>query len=300
MGTEASRSGLIFSNMTLNKRTKGFLLLAFFLFLLLGGACGSESEEAFFQKANAHFLKGSPEKAIQVYRDYRDRFPQGRFRDAALLREGEILYYVLGKKVASVEVFGQLALSFPNTRCGLRAREILAGMYRDESADYMRAVVEYQWLLTHCPNSSKADEYHYQIAHCLFFANKFDQAISEYKRFIESYPESRFIERAYDELGSAYVVLRKPETALSVFKTAIEKFPESSLRPTFEFKVAECYEVMDLLDKALAQYQHVRKMYDNWPAVDIRIKGVESRLKEKQGPARYKVKKRRPRAAGRR
>jgi len=280
------------------KKTRGLLLVGL-LFLLLGAACGSETEEAFFQKANASLLRGNPEKAVRIYRNYLDRFPQGQFRDLALLHEGEILYYVLGQKGAAVEVFSELALGFPVNKSGIRAREILAGFYRDERGDYLRAAIEYRWLMAHLPGSSKIDEYHYRLARCFFLANKFDKAISEYRQFIENYPESRFTARAYDELGSAYMVLRQPETALDIFKTVVQKFPESSLKPTLEFKIASCYEDMDRLEEALKQYQHVRQMYNNWPAVDIRIRGVESRIKEKQGPAHFQVKKRSSRASRR-
>ncbi|MBW2060653.1 MAG: tetratricopeptide repeat protein [Deltaproteobacteria bacterium] len=272
-------------DMTAFKKVKSFLLLSLAL-LFLAGACGSKNEEAFLQEADAHFAKGSPDKAVQTYRDYLNEFPRGRFRDQALLRKGEILYYVLGKKGPAVQAFSRLVLDYPLSEPSFQAREILAAIYRDETADYLRAVIEYRWLLNHRPANKKADEYHYQIGHCFFLANRLEQAIMEYKLFIEGYPESRFVERAYNELGGAYMILKQPEQALSVFKTAIDRFPESSLRPTMDFKTAECYEAMDRLDEALAQYQYVREMYDNWPAVDIRIKGVESRQKSKQGRAR--------------
>ncbi|MBW1710372.1 MAG: tetratricopeptide repeat protein [Deltaproteobacteria bacterium] len=279
------------------KNLKGVWLAGLALLLFIA-ACGPEKEEPFFHKANAQFAKGSPEKALGIYNDYLARFPQGRFRDLALLRKGELLYWVLGQKEEAVETFSQLAESFPLSRPGLRAREMLADIYRDERADYVRAVIEYRWLLTHGQARHKADRCQYQIAHCFFLANEFKQAAEEYTRFIKDYPESRFIERAYDELGSSYVVMGQPEKALEIFQTAAYRFPESSLRPTFEFKTGECYEAMGLLDDALVQFMFVREMYDNRPAVDIRINNVAARLKEKQGPARHKVKKK-PRASRR-
>jgi TolA-binding protein len=76
------------------------------------------------------------------------------------------------------------------------------------------------------------------------------------------------------------------EQALEVFKTMLAKFPSSPFKPAIEFKIGDCYELLGLLKEALAQYKEVRPRYGNQSAVDIRIRGVEARLKDIEGPAK--------------
>ena len=261
-------------------RAAPFIYLAFLLFL---AGCSQKQEDSFFKQADAHFERGRFNEAVQVYQDYLSRFPDGAFRDRALFRKGEILYFALDKKGSAVQVFSQLVEKHTTSEYSFRAHELLALIYRDETRDYLRAIVEYQWLLKRRPSDSKAHQYQFQVAHGYFLANRLEQSIREFQVLMEKYPDSNLIEQAYDELGSAYLILGQPEKAMAAFKALIEKYPESSLRSTAEFKLGNCYEEMGSLNKALAQYRSARNIYDNRRAVDIRIRGVEDRLKVKQG-----------------
>ncbi len=256
------------------------------ILLLFTTACLFKDEESYFQRADSYFEQGQAEKAVGVLKEYLEEFPNGTERDRALFRTGEILYYTQGKRGQAVEAFGRLIKDHSFSRYGLQAREFLAGIYRDETNDYLRAVFEYRWLLKQKPGPGKAAGYQYQVAHCYFLANRYEEAIEELKLFIERYPESSLTEPAFNELGSIYLIQGKVEQALEVFKTMLAKFPSSPYKPEIEFKIGDSYELLGLLKEALAQYKEVRPRYGNKSAVDIRIRGVEVRLKDIEGPAK--------------
>jgi len=253
---------------------------------LVTASCLFKDEETYFHQADSYFEQGQVEKAISVYKQYLSEYPTGKYRARALFRSGEILYFTQSKRGEAVETFTQLIKNHAFTPYGLQAREILAGIYRDETNDYMRAVFEYRWLLKQNPKPEKEAEYQFQIAHCYYLASRYEKAIAEFELFIERYPKSSLLEPAYNELGSIYLIQVKPDQALEVFKTMLVKFPANPLQPEIEFKIGECYEEMGLLEEALAQYKKVRPDYTNQSAVDIRIQGVEARLKGISGPAR--------------
>ncbi len=256
------------------------------ILLLFTAACLFKDEESYFQRADSYFEQGQVEKAVSVLKEYLEEFPSGTERGRALFRTGEILYYTQGKRGQAVKIFGRLIKDHSFSRYGLQAREFLAGIYRDETNDYLRAVFEYRWLLKQKPGAGKAAEYQYQVAHCYFLANRYEEAIEELELFIERYPESSFTESAFNELGSIYLIQGKAEQALEVFKTMLAKFPSSPYKPEIEFKIGDVYELLGLLKEALAQYKEVRPRYRNQAAVDIRIRGVEARLKDIEGPAK--------------
>ena len=256
------------------------------ILLLFTTACFFKDEESYFRRADSYFEQGQVEKAVSVLKEYLEEFPSGTERDRALFRTGEILYYTQGKRGQAVKIFGRLIKDHSFSRYGLQAREFLAGIYRDETNDYLRAVFEYRWLLKQKPGAGKEAEYQYQVAHCFFLADRYEEAIAELELFIERYPESSFTETAFNELGSIYLIQGKAEQALEVFKTMLAKFPSSPYKPEIEFKIGDSYELLGLLKEALAQYKEVRPRYRNQAAVDIRIRGVEARLKDIEGPAK--------------
>lgn len=249
---------------------------------LFAAACGPKSEEDYFIRADRQFEKGLFREAVKSYRRYLADFPQGRRRDKALFRSGKIRYYALAQRGSAVRDFSRLVQHHPFSDYSFQAREILAGVFRDETHDYGRAILEYQWLLNQRPESPKAAGFQFQIARCYFLDNNIEQAVLEFGRFIERYPHSGLIERGYDELGGAHMILGRPDQALFIFQRMISRFPESSFRPAIEFKMGACLEEMHRYPEALKVYGGLRGRYDNQRAVDIRIEGVKARQKNKK------------------
>lgn len=258
-----------------------FILVIALCPLLFFSACSVSNEEEDLMKAELLFEKGLHKEALLAFEDYLRKYPDGPNNAKVLFRKAEILYFALGKKGPAAHIFSKLVSQYTYDEYGFRAREKLAGIYRDELNDYLHAIVEYRWLQAGWPNSPRADEFQYQVAHLLFLANNPKKAIKEFQRFIYKFPDSAFIEQAYDEIGSSHLILGHPEEALFVFKELIEKYPESPIRSTIEFKIGDCYETMGRLDEALKQYEYIRENYQNWPALEIRIKGVKARQKDK-------------------
>ncbi|MDY6852480.1 MAG: tetratricopeptide repeat protein [Thermodesulfobacteriota bacterium] len=266
-------------------KKRALVLAAVLVLALFAAACGPKSEEDYFIQADRQFEKGLFREAVKTYRLYLADFPEGSLRDKALFRSGEIRYYALARRASAVLDFSRLIQHHPFSDYSFQAREILAGVFRDETHDYGRAILEYQWLLNRRPESPKAAGFQFQIARCRFLDNNIEQAVLEFGRFIKRYPHSGLIERGYDELGGAHMILGRPDQALFIFQRMISLFPESPLRPAVEFKMGACLEEMQRYPEALKVYSGLRGRYNNLRAVDIRIEGVKARQKNKKGKA---------------
>lgn len=269
------------------------LLLVFCLGVL--AACGGRpAQQDYFEEANRRFDQGEFEAAVKVLGEYLHEYPFGERRDYALFRSGRILFFALGQKGRALQQFSRLVEDYPQSAYSREAREILAAIFRDESQDYARAIVEYRWLLSQGPPQAKAAEYEYQVAHCYFLADDLPEAERQLTAFVRRYEPAALegeagtqvrdlVVRGLDELGSALMIQGRQDEALKVFARLLAQFPQHQLRPTVEFKIGNCFEELGLLDQALAQYRRVDEMVENWPAVKIRIQGVETRLLKKRG-----------------
>lgn len=266
-------------------KKRALALAAVLALALFGAACGPKGEEDYFIQADRQFEKGLFREAVKTYRLYLADFPEGRLRGKALFRSGKIRYYALAQRASAVRDFSRLVQHHPLSDYSFQAREILAGVFRDETHDYGGAILEYQSLLNQRPESPKAAGFQFQIARCYLLDNNIEEAVLEFGRFIERYPHSGLIERGYDELGGAHMILGRPDQALFIFQRMISLFPESSLRPAVEFKMGACLEEMHRYPEALKMYTGLRGRYDNQRAVEIRIEGVKARQKNKMGKA---------------
>ncbi|MEW6262474.1 MAG: tetratricopeptide repeat protein [Thermodesulfobacteriota bacterium] len=259
-----------------------FLLIpAAVLACCLLAACGPNSEEEYFYLADSFYDKGRFQEAVQAYQQYLIDFPEGRLRDRALFRSGEILYYTLENRAAGVKNFSLLVDQYPTTELAFKAREILAAAFRDETKNYRRAVLEYKWLLEQRPDGPRAPEYQFQAARCYLLAEDPEQAVLEFGRLLERYPDSSLTEQVFDDLGGAWLTLGQPDQALYVLRAFVRKYPRSRLLPSVEFKAGQALEEMYLFDDALKVYAGLLDRYDNREAVEIRIKGARERQKKR-------------------
>ena len=264
---------------------RGLICLLVIIITLLTSACGPGRGEDYFTKADAYFEKGRYHKALETYETYLKKFPNGPLRDQALFRSGEILYYALGDKASAVRNFSLLVTKHPASDYSYRAREIMAGVFKDETNHYQQAIIEYKWLITQRPDSDKAPGFQFKVAECYLLAGDYENAILEFGHLLEAYPHSDLAERAVDELGSTYMILDRPDTALFIFTSFIRKFPSSSLRPAVEFKIANALEETYRFDEALKIYNNLLDRYKNRKAVEIRIAGIKERRKLRMNEA---------------
>ncbi|MEW5725025.1 MAG: tetratricopeptide repeat protein [Thermodesulfobacteriota bacterium] len=265
------------------KKARAGAVLFLLLFSFVGPSCSPKTEEECFQRADALFVDGRFEEAVETYHRYLVRFPNGRRRDQALFRSGEILYYTLGRRAPAVRHFGQVIGQHPQGEYAYRAHVIMAGVFRDEIKDYLRAVLEYKWLIMQRPEDPAAQDFQFQIARCYLMAGEYEQAVLEFGRLVEQYPDSNLLDRVYDELGGTYLILGQPQQALYIYQRLIEDFPKSPLRLAAEFKKGNALEEMHRYPEALEVYEELLGRYDNRPAVEVRIAGVKERQKQKLG-----------------
>ncbi|MFH1136413.1 MAG: tetratricopeptide repeat protein [Pseudomonadota bacterium] len=264
------------------KRGRGGPLILLVLLALLVHACAPESEDDYFTRVDQYFYQGRFEQAVAVCKDYLNDFPDGKYRDQALFRAGEIKYYALGDRLAGIKDLGLLISRRPSSAYAYQAHEVLAGFFRDEYKDYNRAILEFKLLINQQPRNPQASYYQFQAARCFILAGKLEQAITEFGALIEKYPDSELVPQAFDELAGAYMALGRPEEAFNYFSKLLDRFPSCAFRLAVEFKMGHCLEEMNRFKEALELYAGLLPRYHNPRAIEIRIAGVEERLKNKK------------------
>ncbi|MBF0529311.1 MAG: tetratricopeptide repeat protein [Deltaproteobacteria bacterium] len=262
------------------------LFLLFFVLVVVTTGCGPKTEEEYFNQADKDYVKGRFKEAARRFQEYLSEFPEGKRRDVALFRSGEILYYTLEQKPAAVKYFSQLVNQFPSSDYTYKAREIMAAAFRDETHDYPLAIEEFRWLTQHSPSAGQAAEMQFQVARCFLLSENLEQAILEFAKILGAGPPPDLAEKVYDELGSAHLNLGQIEEALYIHKNHINRFPNSPLAQVAEFKMANALEELNSLSEAMKIYQGLLDRYHNRQAVEVRIAAIKDRLKNSQTQAK--------------
>ncbi len=259
-----------------------FVAIMTVLFL---GACQFGAGDDHFKKANAFYDRGQYDRAVESYREYLDRYPRGTKRELALYRSGEILFYLLGRKQQAVEPFEELVQQYPDGEYTQKALLILAGMFRNDTKEYPKAIAQYQKLIDRNPKNHDASKYQFEIGQCYLLDGQVEQAVLELGALLRRYPQSGLIDRVHDELAGAYLALGRPDVANVILTQLLEQFPDSKIRMAAEFKKGTALEELYQYKEALEVYQGLLEKYKNRRAVEIRISGIIERQKNKHTKA---------------
>ena len=262
-------------------RTGGLIFIGF-LFCLSWQACSPGSEEDYFTRVDKYFDESRFEKAVSVCREYLQDYPEGKYRDKALFRAGEILYFALVDHEAGKKELNKLISEYPTSEFSYKAHDVLGSYFRDELRDFKRAIVEYKFLIIQKPDNPKAAFYQFQVARCYVMAGQLEKAIRELGTLIEKYPDSDLAPPAYDELAGAYLALDRPDTSYYIFSKLLERHPQCSFKSTVEFKIGHCLEEMNRFKEAIDIYKDLLPKYHNPRAIEIRMAGVEERRRKKR------------------
>ena len=266
--------------------------------ILLCQACEPQTEKDYFSVAQEFYVKGRYKDAIKVYEKYLTNFPKGPNRDMVHFRIAEIQYYSLRDRGAAIKRFAVLIQKFPKSDYTYQARELVAGIFKNEVRDYPNAVNEYRWLIEQRPDDPKAPRFAFQIAQCYLAAGNLEQAVLEFGNILEKYPDSNLKSRIYDELGSAYLAMGHSAEALFIYDSFLNKFPKSALANQVLFKKGVALEELYRFNDALALYEDLLKSYKNKKVIEIRIAGLKERKKNTLGDVKsvdynYRPKKKR-------
>ena len=129
-----------------------------------------------------------------------------------------------------------------------------AGFYYDkgmedfEKGRYLRAVDNFQRVLSNYPGFAEVAEAQYHLAESFFHLEEYVSAVFEYERLVDTYPSSARLVEAQYKIGESYfeqsrrAELDQAETyqALAAYRRFIEDNPGSELVADANGRIREC------------------------------------------------------------
>jgi tol-pal system protein YbgF len=115
----------------------------------------------------------------------------------------------------------------------------------------------------------------YEAALDRFHHNDFASALAEFQRLAVEDPNGALASNYLYWQGESFYALRRYNEALQAFGAVLNQYPRSTKAAASQFKIAECYERLNLKPSARDAYQRV---LDDYPNSELRSR-AESRLK---------------------
>ena len=178
------------------------------------------------------------------------------------------------------------------------------GMEDFEKGRYLKAVDNFQRVVSNYPGYAKVAEAQFYLAESYFHLDEYVSAVFEYERLVDTYPSSpRRVEAEYKIGESYFEQSRRPELdqaetyqALTAYRRFIEDNPGSPLAADAEGRIRECrarlakkdylaarlYDRQGHLDAAKMTYEQMVRAY---PDTDWYWHGLASigRIHSRQG-----------------
>lgn len=190
-----------------------------------------------------------------------------------------------------------------------------------QKKEYDSAITAARELITEHPFDEKVEQSYYDIGWAFRFKKQYDSSSITFQLLADKYKQSLFRVRALYQIGQNALDAAEWKSAVDAFSKLVSEYkPESFTRTDFqnmelranrerqifeaasnreedntnlelvsksEFKIAEAYERMDVVDSAVARYQYIIRTYTlmpslieisyiKWAELMQRVKGTEA------------------------
>jgi tetratricopeptide (TPR) repeat protein len=214
-------------------------------------------EEVQQKLANLYFFSlGNYEAARLAYKLLQDKFPQSKWIKIAqarvkLIEENPddnyepLRYYIKAERYyeekkynESLEQFGKLIATFPQSKLAVESQYNMSDIYFFKTNQVDHAIAEYQKLIDQYGQSSFAGKSQYKIAECYKKLAKYPEAIQAYEKFIANYPQAEFLDYAYNYIGHCCEQLHDVKKAIETYQKIMNDFPGSIWVVVAESRIA--------------------------------------------------------------
>jgi len=158
----------------------------------------------------------------------------------------------------------------------------IANIYFEQLHDPDKAISAYKKLIAFSPESLELDLFQFRIAQSYFQQNNFEQARYEFQQLIERFPKSQYSARARFEVGNSYYMEGRYDIGVEALKQVVRNHPQSEFATEAEFLMAQCFEHQQKPESALLAYENIKGRYASPEILDLRIKELSQRLKNKR------------------
>lgn len=159
-----------------------------FLALLIG--CASSP----MQKADKLSVT-DPNSAIGVYKSIMETKPGSSEAQQAHFKIADTYYHRLKNQEKGLEVYEEVAKSYPKTDLAGEANYAL-GMHYYQAKDYEKARDSFRKVTEESPNNPKAADSALAIGKCYEELKKYEEAVKVYEDFTKTHPQHRYAAQA--------------------------------------------------------------------------------------------------------
>ncbi len=161
----------------------------------------------------------------------------------------------------SLNTFDSFIKHYPNSKY-LAQAQFFVGRCLFYQSDFLKALSQFQPLLSDPRAASFKDGLYYWIAEVHFKGNDYQTAALFYGKVIDNYPKSDFNPQALYSLGRCQLELEKFETAIKSFSRLITEFPNQPIVQSATFDIGETYYRAKEYEKAKEAF---KKFISNFP-----------------------------------
>lgn len=161
----------------------------------------------------------------------------------------------------SLDTFNSFVKHYPNSKYLAQAQFFIGRCFFHQS-DFLKALSQFQSLLSDPRAASFKDGLYYWIAEVHFKGNDYQTAALFYSKVIDNYPDSEFNPQALYSLGRSQLEMEKFDAAIESFNQLITKFPSHTLINSATFQIGETLYRAKEYEKAKEAF---KKFINNFP-----------------------------------
>ena len=253
---------------------------------------------SYLKRAEEAFQDKNFNRAIELNLKALRLYPKHERTPEVLLSIGDIYNFSLNNQEKAGKAYEMLTQQFPKTIFARKAFQNSAEMY-EKSQQYQNALLAYQGILDHFPYGEDIDMTRFKVALMALKLKKFEPARRSLMQIIEKNPQTPIADQVLYQLGTAFFMEGAIRESIQVLEVAAEKYPDSPLNTEMKFTLANGYEEMGVLDKALKVYREIRLTYPNPKVVEKKIEKItEQASQEKKMKEQILAKAKKDQAGG--
>lgn len=267
-------------------------------------------EAATFWAAESAFQQGNTANALAWASRSLDRFPRGRFAQAAAYLRAWSLFRAeryadaataferfldgLGTAPASARYRDEAHLRLGDTYVALRRYDEAASAYSRATGDgrdyglygqgqahflgrsYDRAQRAWEQLLREMPRSPWREETRYSLGYLHFVAGRYDAAIAEYRRLIAEAPQDPLAAKAQYGIADAYFNSDRSREAAEAYALVLERYPASPFAAEAATGVLNAYDDLGEAERGRALVARFQQTARPEVAEELRFRQIES------------------------
>lgn len=223
-------------------------------------AAEDPAAESFRELRNLY--RENPAKAVEGFREFIARFPNGEWTDDAQYWLAMSLEKAKASREDILAAYQTLVDKFPRSNYRDDALFAIAevwGRLARRPEDLNQAIKAYVFFIENCPQSERLSEAKLKVGEIYLRMKSYEKAAGFFRRVMDEHPKSSFVTRASTQLASCYLVLDRVEDALAVYSKVLETDLPDNQRFAVRLGMVDCYLARkDGLEKALRTCGEIR------------------------------------------